>query len=248
MVVDQPATIGALPVVVACAAGHQVAFLPGPAMRRIADLHPGRAKTDARDAFVIADAVRSLPHTLRPVDVGGDAPAELEVLAPFDDDLAGEATRLGNRIRGLLTGLHRALEHAIGPRISPPAVPEILSRCGGPAGITQAGRHKRTAIAEAHASRIGERPVEAIMTALGEHPARTGNRQLKHAFFLAAFRRRRIRSAGPATTAAGLRERTTRRPDHVPLDHPLIPDTAPPSPLEHPAQLRPLRRSPDCPL
>jgi hypothetical protein len=61
--------------------------LPGPAMRRIADL--GRAKTDARDAFVIADAARSLPHTLRPVGVGGLA--ELEVLVGFDDDLAGEA-------------------------------------------------------------------------------------------------------------------------------------------------------------
>jgi transposase len=56
VVVDQPATIGALPVAVARAAGHQVAYLPGLAMRRIADLYPGTAKTDARDAFIIADA------------------------------------------------------------------------------------------------------------------------------------------------------------------------------------------------
>jgi len=168
VVVDQPATIGALPVAVARAAGHQVAYLPGLAMRRIADLYPGRAKTDARDAFIIADAARSLPHTLRPVDVGDEALAELEVLVGFDDDLAGEATRLSNRIRGLLTGIHPALEHAIGPRVSHPAVLEILSRCGGPAGIAKAGRRKLTAIAKAHAPRIGERLVEAIMTALGE--------------------------------------------------------------------------------
>ncbi|MFF5992085.1 IS110 family transposase [Prauserella flavalba] len=108
VVVDQPATIGALPVAVARACGHQVAYLPGLAMRRIADLYPGTAKTDARDAFIIADAARSLPHTLRQVDVGDDALAELEVLVGFDDDLAGEATRLGNRIRGLLTGIHPA--------------------------------------------------------------------------------------------------------------------------------------------
>ncbi|MFG3422773.1 IS110 family transposase, partial [Micromonospora sp. NPDC048063] len=50
VVVDQPASIGALPVAVARACGHQVAYLPGLAMRRIADLHPGAAKTDARDA------------------------------------------------------------------------------------------------------------------------------------------------------------------------------------------------------
>jgi hypothetical protein len=33
-----------------------VAYLPGLAMRRIADLHPGAAKTDARDAALIASA------------------------------------------------------------------------------------------------------------------------------------------------------------------------------------------------
>lgn len=87
---------GALPVAVARAAGHQVAYLPGLTMRRIADLYAGRAKTDARPAFIIADAARSLPHTLRPVDVGDDALAELDVLVGFDDDLAGEATRIGN--------------------------------------------------------------------------------------------------------------------------------------------------------
>ncbi|EWM12556.1 IS110 family transposase [Kutzneria sp. 744] len=168
VVVDQPATIGALPVAVARAAGHQVAYLPGLAMRRIADLYPGRAKTDARDAFIIADAARSLPHTLRPVDVGDDALAELDVLVGFDDDLAGEATRISNRIRGLLTGIHPALERAIGPRISHPAVLEILSRCGGPTGIRAAGRRRLAAIATAHAPRMGDKLVTAIMTALNE--------------------------------------------------------------------------------
>lgn len=168
VVVDQPATIGALPVAVARAAGHTVAYLPGLAMRRIADLYPGRAKTDARDAFVIADAARSLPHTLRPVDVGDDALAELDVLVGFDDDLAGEATRIANRIRGLLTGVHPALERAIGSRISHPAVLEILSRCGGPTGIAKAGRRKLTSIATAHAPRMGDKLVTAILAALDE--------------------------------------------------------------------------------
>jgi hypothetical protein len=47
VVVDQPASIGALPVAVARATGCQVAYLPGLTMRRLADLHPGNAKTDA---------------------------------------------------------------------------------------------------------------------------------------------------------------------------------------------------------
>jgi hypothetical protein len=70
-VVDQPATIGALPVAVARDEGVLVAYLPGLAMRRIADLHASEAKTDARDAADIAEAARSMPHTLRSADVTG---------------------------------------------------------------------------------------------------------------------------------------------------------------------------------
>ncbi len=168
VVVDQPASIGALPVAVARACGHQVAYLPGLAMRRIADLHPGSAKTDARDAYVIADAARTLPHTLRRVDVGDEALAELEVLVGFDDDLAGEATRLANRIRGLLTQIHPALERILGPKVQHKAVLELLSRCGGPAGLRNAGRRKLLSIATKNAPRMGERLVEQIMAALDE--------------------------------------------------------------------------------
>jgi hypothetical protein len=52
-IVDQPASIGALPVTVARAAGHQNDYLPGLVMRRLADLHPDTAKTNARDAYVM---------------------------------------------------------------------------------------------------------------------------------------------------------------------------------------------------
>ncbi|MCW6003778.1 IS110 family transposase [Micromonospora sp. CPCC 205371] len=168
VVVDQPASIGALPVAVARACGHQVAYLPGLAMRRIADLHPGTAKTDARDAYVIADAARTLPHTLRRVDTGDEALAELEVLVGYDDDLAGEVTRISNRIRGLLTQIHPALERVLGPKVQHPAVLELLSRCGGPAGLRKAGRAKLTEIAKTRAPRMGKRLVEQILAALDE--------------------------------------------------------------------------------
>ena len=166
IVVDQPNTIGALPVTVARSCGHQVAYLPGLSMRRIADLYPGQAKTDARDAFIIADTARTMPYTLRRVDTGDDTLAELDVLIGFDDDLAGEATRISNRIRGLLTGIHPALERVLGPRVTHPAVLEILSRCGGPAGIRAAGKRKLTAIAAKNAPRMGARLVTEIYAAL----------------------------------------------------------------------------------
>ncbi len=53
VVVDQPASIGALPLAVARDAGCEVAYLPGLAMRRIADLYPGEAKTDAVDTTTL---------------------------------------------------------------------------------------------------------------------------------------------------------------------------------------------------
>ncbi|BAG17517.1 putative IS element transposase [Streptomyces griseus subsp. griseus NBRC 13350] len=68
VVVDQPASIGAVPLAVARGMGCPVTYLPGLTMRRIADLHPGKAKTDAKDAFPIEDAVRAMPHTLRAID------------------------------------------------------------------------------------------------------------------------------------------------------------------------------------
>src|SRR5699024_2913442 len=88
VIADQPATSGALPVAVAQAAGITVAYLPGLAMRRIADLHPGEAKTDARDAAIIAEAARTMPHTLRGIRVADENVAELSMLCSYDTDLA----------------------------------------------------------------------------------------------------------------------------------------------------------------
>ncbi len=70
VIVDQPASVGTLPLTVARDAGCKVAYLPGLAMRRIADLYPGEAETGAKDAAVIADAARTMPHT--PAFVGAD--------------------------------------------------------------------------------------------------------------------------------------------------------------------------------
>ena len=88
VVVDQPATIGALAVAVAQAMGITVGYLPGLSMRRIADLTPGNAKTDAKDAAVIAEAARTMPHTLRSISTSDEDAASLSMLTGFDLDLA----------------------------------------------------------------------------------------------------------------------------------------------------------------
>ncbi|MFE3599033.1 IS110 family transposase [Streptomyces sp. NPDC059142] len=168
VVVDQPASIGALPLAVARDAGCKVAYLPGLTMRRIADLYPGEAKTDARDSFIIADAARAMPHTLRALELEDETIAELEMIVGFDDDLAGEATRVANRLRGLLTQIHPHLERVVGPRIQHPAVLTLLERFGSPAQIRKAGRRRLITLIRPKAPRMAERLVEDIFTALDE--------------------------------------------------------------------------------
>ncbi|MBB5420384.1 hypothetical protein OKW33_006587 [Paraburkholderia atlantica] len=134
-VVDQPATIGALPLAVARDEGVLLADLPGLAMRRIADLHAGEAKTDARDAAIIAEAAGSMPHTLRSLRLADEPLAELPMLCGFDDDLAAQITQTSNGIRGLLTQIHPALERVLGPRLEHPAVLDLLERYPSPAAL-----------------------------------------------------------------------------------------------------------------
>jgi len=168
VVVDQPASIGALPLAVARDAGCLVAYLPSLAMRRIADLYPGQAKTDARDAFVIADAARTMPHTLRDLRPDDETTAALGLILGFDEDLAAEATRASNRIRALLTAIHPSLERVLGPRIAHPAVLALLERYGSPAAIRAAGCDQITDLLREHAPRLGERLAQDVFAALDE--------------------------------------------------------------------------------
>ncbi|MFD5025089.1 IS110 family transposase [Streptomyces sp. NPDC058373] len=138
VVVDQPASIGTLAVTVARTCGCDVAYLPGLSMRRLADVHPGTGKTDARDAYVIADAARTMPHLLHSIDPDESVRAELTMVLGYDDDLAQDATRTSNRLRGLLTSIHPALERVLGPRLRHPAVLALLQTFGSPATLTQA--------------------------------------------------------------------------------------------------------------
>ncbi|GAB3460870.1 IS110-like element IS110 family transposase [Streptomonospora sediminis] len=168
VVVDQPASIGALPLAVARDAGCAVAYLPGLTMRRMADLYPGEAKTDARDAAVIADAARSMPHTLRDLAPEDEAIAALAMVAGHDDDLAADATRTRNRLRGLLTQLHPALERVLGPRADHPAVLKLLESYPTPERIRRAGRSRLVELLRPQAPRMAQRLVDDVFAALEE--------------------------------------------------------------------------------
>jgi transposase len=168
VVVDQPATIGALPIAVAQAESVLVGYLPGLAMRRIADLHAGEAKTDARDAAIIAQAARTLPHALRSIQLADESVAELSMLCGFDDDILGQMTATSNRIRGLLTQIHPALERVVGPHLDHPAMLDLLQRYPSPAAMKAAGTTRMATRLLKLAPRMGRRLAEEITQALSE--------------------------------------------------------------------------------
>jgi transposase len=168
LVIDQPASIGALSIAVARAMGVDVGYLPGLSMRRLADLHPGQAKTDARDAYVIADAARTLPHTLRAVGTDDEALAGMGVLAGYDQDLAGESTRLTNRLRDALLHIHPALERLLGKHLDRPGVLAVLTAAPTPVALRQLGAQGITALMSPRSPRLAKTLPTQILTALDE--------------------------------------------------------------------------------
>ena len=146
VVVDQPASIGALAIAVARSLGIDVGYLPGLAMRRIADLYPGEGKTDARDAFIIADAARTMPHTLRRVGTDEATLADLSVLAGYDDDLAAQSTRLTNRLHDALLHIHPTLERLLGKHFERPGVLALLAAASTPDALRALGTEAMTEV------------------------------------------------------------------------------------------------------
>ncbi|WP_420711241.1 MULTISPECIES: IS110 family transposase [Streptomyces] len=80
LIVGQVADIGALPITAA-----RASRLPGRLPARTVDaqgrrLHPGEAKTDVRDVFVIVETARTMSHPLRAIDREDERPTERTML------------------------------------------------------------------------------------------------------------------------------------------------------------------------
>lgn len=102
VVVDQFRNIGSLAVRRARAAGLVVAHLPGLAASRAAGLFAGEAKTDERDAAVIARTALGVPDSLSGVPGRGEALEAARALSSQRDHVVACATRDKNRLRAVL--------------------------------------------------------------------------------------------------------------------------------------------------
>jgi transposase len=167
LVIDQPGSIAQLALAVARAREVPVAYVPGLVMRRAADLYPGEAKTDRRDAFVIADTGRTRRKQVHWLDVGSDELLErLRVLNGFDIDLAADQTRLANRCRDALTSVSPALERALGARLHQAGVRDLLAKYPTLTALRAAGRAKVLRVVKARSPRLAAKLADAVMTAV----------------------------------------------------------------------------------
>lgn len=166
LVVDQPRTIGALPVAVAQAAGLSVAYLPGDVMHRAAGLLPGQAKTDRRDARIIAETARTMPASLRAVDPQDPDHDTLTLLAGLDEDLTHEITRSLNRLHAILTEIHPGLERVLSAVLDHHLTLDLLVHYTGPQGLAAAGHTRVLRWARRRARRDPTALIDDIFTAL----------------------------------------------------------------------------------
>lgn len=170
LVVDQVAAIGVLAVRVAQSLEVPVGYLPGLAMRRIADLYPGQAKTDPKDAFIIADAGRTLPHTvtmLQPDDP--ELATEIGVLAGYAQDLGKSITQDTNRLHDALTHVHPALERLLADQLHRGGVLALLAAAPTPGELQRLGVDQMAAIMKSGGSpRLAKTLPRQILAALAE--------------------------------------------------------------------------------
>ncbi len=167
LVIDQPGSIGQLAIGVAARVSVPVAYVPGLVMRRASELYPGEAKTDPRDAFVIADTARTHRSQVHWLDTGSDELLdELRVLNGFDIDLAADVTRAANRLRDMLTAVSPALERAVGERLEYGGIRDLLAVLSTPTLLRQAGRTRIRNLIKKRSPRLARRVTDEIMTAL----------------------------------------------------------------------------------
>lgn len=95
-------------------AGERLVHVPGLAVNRARQGSVGgQAKSDPKDARVIADQLRLRRADFRPVTLGDDAVAELRLLVGRRGELVTDQTRRISRMRYLLNTIHPDLERAL---------------------------------------------------------------------------------------------------------------------------------------
>lgn len=141
--VDISGTSSALLLALLAAHGQQAVYVPGRTVNRMSGAYRGEAKTDARDAYVIAESARHRSD-FATIDVPAQLAADLALLTAHRADLVADRVRMINRLRDVLTGVFPALERAFDYSTRKGAL-VLLTGYQTPAAIRCRGRARLTA-------------------------------------------------------------------------------------------------------
>lgn len=109
--VDLTSNAAALLLAVLVTTGQRVVYVPGRVVNRMTGVFRGEAKSDAKDARVIAETAR-MRADLTELSTPDDLVVELTRLTAHREDLMADWVRGVNRLRDLLTSIFPALERA----------------------------------------------------------------------------------------------------------------------------------------
>ena len=167
LVIDTTSSAASLLLETAAQREVPVAYVTGLAMRRAADLYAGAAKTDPKDAAVLADYARRNADRLTWTTPSDELLARLRILNGRDTDLAADATRAANRLRDALLAMSPALERALGDKVTTSGgARDALARWGTPTALRSAGRARIHARIAKRSPRAAGRLTDAIWAAL----------------------------------------------------------------------------------
>ncbi|MFE0739479.1 IS110 family transposase, partial [Streptomyces sp. NPDC058855] len=141
--VDISGTSSALLLALLAAHGQQAVYVPGRTVNRMSGAYRGEGKTDARDAYVIAETARHR-NDFAAIDVPAQLAADLALLTAHRTDLVADRVRMINRLRDVLTGVFPALERAFDYSAHKGAL-VLLTGYQTPAAIRRRGRARLTA-------------------------------------------------------------------------------------------------------
>ncbi|MET8249247.1 IS110 family transposase, partial [Streptomyces sp. NPDC005202] len=141
--VDISRTSSALLPALLAAHGQQAVHVPGRTANRMSGAYRGEAKTDARDAYVIAETAR-YRRDFAIIDVPAQLAADLALLTAHRPDLVADRVRMINRLRDVPTGVFPALERAFDYSAHKGAL-VLLTGYQTPAAIRRRGRATLTA-------------------------------------------------------------------------------------------------------
>lgn len=213
VVVDQVRNIGSLALSRAKLAGMPRAYLPGLAAHGASRLFAGDAKTDERDAMVIAKTALGIPDALLAV---ADRPPEVEAarsLAAQRDFLTCENTRSKNRLRSIL--LESCPEFEAQADLSDPAL-ELMAAVGGPWSRAEASPRPVGALTRGCRRAKVAALAGSVESSSRPHPAAVAceDRRVRPARAKDIGERRRDRVADLRDIGAAFRRRDVQVPAH----------------------------------